>query len=72
MAESPIPKETALRICDQIRTGNRSRRLSVGGLWCWGCERFSGGDPAKLCISNRPDFRGCGQVNSRYDRPTTA
>ena len=64
-----IPKEVAHKLCQEIREKNRGRFYSFHGLWCWGCNKFSKGDPAKLCYSNRPDNRGCSQVNRLYDGP---
>ncbi len=65
-----IPQDIALKLCKEISTANRGRRwYTFNGLWCWGCVRFSG-DPARRCFANRPDYRGCAQVNARYDRLT--
>ncbi len=63
-----IPKEVALALCAKIRSENRGKWYTFNGLWCLGCAKFSGGDPAKMCVSNAPDCRGCLQVNARYDR----
>jgi hypothetical protein len=63
-----IPKEVALKLCEQIREKNRRRWYSFYGIWCWFCHRFAKGNPDKLCFSNRPDNRGCHQVNKRYDK----
>jgi hypothetical protein len=29
---------------------------------------FSKGDPAKMCLSSQPGYRGCYQINALYDR----
>ncbi len=63
-----IPREVALEICQQIRQENRGRWFSWNAWWCWGCVRFTVGEPEKLCFHNPPDYRGCAQVNRRYDR----
>ena len=63
-----IPDEVAKELCHQIRLQNHCRWYSFYGLWCWGCFKFSKGDPTKMCYSNRPGNRGCCQVNKRYDR----
>lgn len=68
MSKPPIPYETALRLCDLIRYENRGKWYTFGGLMCWGCVRFSKGDPAKMYVSGQSDNRGCIQVNRRYDR----
>lgn len=62
-----IPRETALRLCEEIRAENRGRWWTVNGMWCWGCARFSG-EPDRRCWANAPGNRGCAQVNARYDR----
>jgi hypothetical protein len=62
-----IPKEGALRLCQQVREENRGRWYSFYFWWCWGCYLFSRGNPDKLCFSNRTNNRGCCQVNKRYN-----
>jgi len=69
---NPIPRDVAEQLCAQIRQGNRGKWYTFNGMWCWGCAKFSGGNPAKLCFSSQPDYRGCAQVNARYDQQTTA
>lgn len=63
-----IPLEIALQLCAEIQQANRGKWYTSGGMMCRGCVRFSHGDPAKMCFSNRPDNRGCYQVNARYER----
>jgi hypothetical protein len=63
-----IPKEKALELCLEIRQENRGKWYTSAGMMCWGCLTFSKGDPAKMCFSSQPDYRGCYQVNARYDR----
>lgn len=67
-ARTPIPREIALRLCGEIQRHNRGKWYTFGGLMCWGCVRFSDGDPARMCVSSQADYRGCLQVNARYDR----
>ncbi len=55
-----VPPEVAERICQDIRAARRWYHLA---LWqCWGCVRFSGGDPQKMCGA----IVGCNLVVSRY------
>ena len=68
MKAIPIPKEQALQLCAQIREENRHKWYTPAGMMCWGCVKFSKGDPAKMCVSLQPDYRGCYQVNARYDQ----
>ena len=63
-----IPKDVALRLCEKIREENRGKWYRWTAWWCWGCETFCKGDPEKMCVSKHPGYRGCMQVNARYDR----
>ena len=63
-----IPKDEALRICACIREENRRKWYSPARWQCWGCVKFTRGDPAKMCLSSRPGYRGCNLANARYDR----
>ncbi len=63
-----IPQEIAWQLCAEIRRANRGKWYTYNGLWCWGCVTFSKNVPAKMCVSNEGGYRGCGQVNARYDR----
>jgi len=58
-----IPKDVALQLCSEIRAEKKVKLFTQ----CWGCVKFSKGDPAKMCFSSRTDNRGCGIVNKRYD-----
>ncbi|MFB3890099.1 MAG: hypothetical protein ACE14S_11455 [Candidatus Bathyarchaeia archaeon] len=61
-AEEPIPWETALELCGEIRKKKAGRLFTQ----CWGCVRFSKGEAAKMCFASRPHNRGCRLVNKRY------
>ncbi len=63
-----IPWEKALQLCLEIREENRRKRYTPAGMMCWGCVKFSKGDPAKMCASLRSDYRGCYKINARYER----
>ena len=67
-----IPGEVAFQLCAEIRQEKRGRWYTFAGLQCWGCSRFSKGDPEKMCVSNRPGYRGCNLVNARYERQSRA
>ena len=58
-----IPHEVALQLCAEIRREKEHKLFSQ----CWGCVKFSKGEVAKMCVSSRPDYRGCNLVNERYD-----
>jgi hypothetical protein len=66
-SDAPISREEAYAICAQLRQEHEGKWYTFDGLMCWGCQKFSGGDPARMCVSNAPDYRGCIQVNRRYD-----
>ena len=61
-SDGAIPRDEAAKLCSEIRSEKGVRLFSQ----CWGCMRFSKGDPQKMCYSNKPDNRGCGLVNKRY------
>ncbi len=63
-----IPKEVALRLCTEIRQQNRGQRFNLARLQCWGCTKYAKGNPDKMCLSSREDYRGCSLVNKRYDQ----
>lgn len=63
-----IPQDLAWELCMEIRTENRRAWYRAAAWQCWGCTRFSGGNPEQMCVSNRPDYRGCRLVNARFDR----
>ncbi len=62
-----IPQEQAVSICEEIRRENRGKWYTVNGMWCWGCTTFTKNDPSKRCFTSQPDYRGCAQVNKRFD-----
>ena len=59
----PIPEDVAFKLCEMITTEKKVRLFSQ----CWGCLRFSKGDPKKMCFYGPPDNRGCRFVNTRFD-----
>jgi hypothetical protein len=67
---TPIPKDRAFQLCAEIRQKYSGKWWTLAGMQCTGCIRFSKGDPTKMCVMNRPDYRGCNLVNARYDRET--
>lgn len=61
-----ISRETALRLCREIREENRGKWYTLDGLRCWWCSTFSG-VPENRRFASRPDCRGCRLVDARYD-----
>jgi len=58
-----IPREIALKLCEEIRTENKKKWFSFGKVQCWGCYKWSKGDVEKMCLSSE---QGCNLVNNRY------
>ncbi len=58
-----IPRDAAISLCDEIRMTKEHKLFSQ----CWGCVKFSKGVFDKMCAASRPDNRGCGLVNARFD-----
>ncbi len=65
MMES-IPKYIAWQLCAEIWKENQGKWYTLRGLQCWNCSRSSPQGPANRCVNNRPDYRGCSQVNARF------
>lgn len=63
-----IDRDTAFQICAAIRRKYRGKWYTLAGMQCAGCSLFSKGQPAKMCVSNRPGYRGCNLVNAAFDR----
>ncbi|CAG0947197.1 hypothetical protein ANRL1_03799 [Anaerolineae bacterium] len=68
----PIPREVAWELCAEIRDENRDKLYTFAGMWCWGCRTFTKGNLNAMCVSRRSDFRGCAQVNARFEQWTHA
>jgi hypothetical protein len=58
-----IPREAALKLCEEIRAENKQKWFSLGRLQCWACYTWARGDVEKLCLSSEG---GCNLVNKRY------
>jgi len=58
-----IPREVALKLCDEIRAENKNRWFSPSGLQCFFCYKSARGNVEKLCLSSK---RGCNLINQRY------
>jgi len=56
-----IPRETAERLCAEIRA-EKDKNLAAR-MQCWGCMKYSKGDPAKMCLASKD---GCNLVNKRW------
>ena len=63
MAEHSIPFDIAFDFCKQYREKHKVRMFSQ----CWGCIRFSKGNPEKMCFYKPPSNNGCKLVNQLYE-----
>lgn len=68
LSTQAIPQDVAWQLCQETQDENRGKWVRWTAWWCWGCVKASKGDPAGMCFSNHPRYRGCSQVNTRYDR----
>lgn len=62
-----IPRETAFKLCAEIREENR-QSFSLARVQCWGCTRYAKGDPDRMCLTSQAGNRGCNLVNKRYEQ----
>ncbi|MFX0092166.1 MAG: hypothetical protein ACFFBD_10430 [Candidatus Hodarchaeota archaeon] len=68
-----IPLETALQLCEEIRSRNLKKRFGVGKMQCWGCWKFGqekkeNGTPNLCLFDEEGTNRGCWQINRVYDQ----
>ena len=63
MTVEEIPREVAIKLCNEIQAENKRKRFSKERLQCWGCCKYAKGDIEKMCISGKG---GCNLVNKRY------
>lgn len=66
--DAPLSRELALALCAEVQRENRRRRFSFAAAQCWGCIRFTRGNPDEMKMSDRPGYRGCRLINVRYIR----
>ncbi len=63
MTVEEIPREVAIKLCNEIQAENKRKRFPLGRLQCWGCRKYAKGDVEKMCLSSEG---GCSLVNKRY------
>lgn len=63
-----IPKEVALKLCNEVLETNKRRWYTWSAWQCRGCIKWSRGDTDMLCFNSRLGHRGCSLINSRYDK----
>lgn len=62
-----IGKYVAWQLCAEIWKENRGKWYTLNGFQCWRCWRASQRTPADRLVSRQDGYRGCAQVNQRYD-----
>jgi hypothetical protein len=68
----PLTESEALAACSDVQQRLHGKPWLAGWWQCWGCRRFGGTSPEKMCIGAQPGYRGCQLVNRRLagtDRP---
>jgi hypothetical protein len=68
LAEVSIPFNEAVDSCKKYREEHKVRMFSQ----CWGCVRFSKGNPEKMCFYKPPSNNGCRFVNQLYEEANKA
>jgi hypothetical protein len=63
MTVEKIPREIAIKLCNEIQAENKRKRFSPGRLQCWGCRKYARGDVDKMCLASEG---GCPRVNQRF------
>lgn len=63
MVAEEIPREIAIKLCNEIQTENQRKRFSFGKRVCYFCCKYAKGDVEKMCLSGK---QGCPQVSKRY------
>jgi hypothetical protein len=64
-AGTNISRETAIKLCEEIRAENENKGFSFQRLQCWGCLKYAKGDVEKMCLANEKGG-GCNLINKRY------
>jgi hypothetical protein len=63
---SPIPFDTAVRLCEEIRQETEREWHTSSALWCFTCQQETGGDMSKRGFLRAEGNRGCVLVNARF------
>lgn len=61
MSEIKLSLEDAYNYCKKHREKKKVRLFSQ----CWGCVKFSDGDPKKMCFYDPPNNNACQFVNKQ-------
>ena len=66
MNEYSIPREIAIKLCNEVRKENQNKLFNSLSYQCIGCYKFSKGDYEKMCFNNKHDNKGCYMINVKY------
>ena len=50
MNEYSIPREIAIKLCNEVRKENQNKLFNFLSYQCIGCYKFSKGDYEKMCL----------------------
>jgi hypothetical protein len=64
MSDIKLSLEDAYSYCKKYREEKKVRMFSQ----CWGCVKFSKGDPKKMCFYDPPDNNACKFVNKQAQK----
>lgn len=62
-SEISIPLLRAAELCKAYRDKHGAHLFTQ----CWGCVKYSKGDPEKMCFYNPPTNDGCKKVNELFE-----
>jgi hypothetical protein len=62
----PIPFDTAVELCAQIRAEAEIHWQTASAKWCYQCRQIAGDDPNNRGFLRAPGNRGCIVINHKY------
>ena len=65
MSTKPIPKDVAIRLCEEIQQEHRGKWYTLAAWFCPVCAKLSSDEGLPGCLASDD---GCWMVNRRYAR----
>jgi hypothetical protein len=62
----PIPFETAVELCAQVRAEADATWNTASAKWCYQCRQIAGNDANQRGFLREPGNRGCIVINRKY------
>jgi hypothetical protein len=62
----PIPFETAVELCAQVRAEADANWNTASAKWCYQCRQIAGNDLSQRGFLREPGNRGCIVINRKY------